>query len=489
MKRGLLAPALFAACVRPTAPAQGPAEDPGTNATPALPPCPEGMAFLDTLEAEDDLGPFCIAKTEATVAQYAECVNAGACTEPGGNRILPSTWKSSEANYPVNYLSLEQARAYCGFREARLPTQTEWRWALGSGQGWALPWGNERPPEFDSLVCVPDLDTFPCPVGTHPRDRTHQGVLDLVGSVGEYVTPDDDDQPYILSGQVQAEDGYTITPAPIDRLGVRCAADASDAARIEFLRQRIARPRIALDCPDGMQLLRSPKDTPANRVLEPFCLGKTEVSVGEYRSCVDAGQCTAPSPERWADVSADRKLRPEELRASTATWPQGDPDLPINFVTWTEATRYCAVIGGRLPTVDEWRQASDSLLDRMAPAGELEWHAGKERVCGERVRTLRHVTRACRARQFPLDRTERAVHDMVGSLFEYVRFERLGAGVAHVLHERYDDFGLQQVRDLPMQRYDKITSTTDADAPHEGLVGIRCAATPLPRTVPGREQP
>jgi formylglycine-generating enzyme required for sulfatase activity len=88
--------------------------------------------------------------------------------------------------------------------------------------------------------------------------------------------------------------------------------------------------------------------------LDAYAIDRDEVSVADYRACVDAGACTLD-----ALVSADERY----IRAE---WPM------VN-VTWEEAQTFCAWRGGRLPTEAEWEHAA--LGDRLAfdwPWGELE---------------------------------------------------------------------------------------------------------------------
>lgn len=68
-----------------------------------------------------------------------------------------------------------------------------------------------------------------------------------------------------------------------------------------------------------------------------LCLDTEEVTVEEFRACVDAGDCTAPTAGNYLTAARDAH--------------------PINFVDEEMAAAYCASLRGRLPTFAEWQSA------------------------------------------------------------------------------------------------------------------------------------
>jgi len=74
---------------------------------------------------------------------------------------------------------------------------------------------------------------------------------------------------------------------------------------------------------------------------------KSEITVSQYRVCVNAGVCTAPK----AGMSA-------------CNWDKSDRgNHPINCIDWNQAKSMCKYIGGRLPTFDELKvEASNHWL-------------------------------------------------------------------------------------------------------------------------------
>ncbi|HTQ43196.1 MAG TPA: formylglycine-generating enzyme family protein [Polyangiaceae bacterium] len=153
---------------------------------------------------------FCVDASEVTVRDYARCVEAGACKEPG--RGDPWSTYPTKLDQPVNMVSWSKAHTFCAWAGRRLPTEAEWEWAAtGPGQT-RYPWGDEPEPSCDYV----DYTRFgapkweaggdlgcggggPSPVGSHPKgDKVWPGgaIHDLAGNVWEWV--EDSYGPYAL---------------------------------------------------------------------------------------------------------------------------------------------------------------------------------------------------------------------------------------------------------------------------------------------------
>jgi serine/threonine-protein kinase len=84
--------------------------------------------------------------------------------------------------------------------------------------------------------------------------------------------------------------------------------------------------------------------------LDGFWLDRTEVTNGQYKQCVAAGQC---EPSRYADISM---LNGE--------------NQPVVAVSWYDAQAYCEWAGGTLPTEAQWEYAARGSENRAYPWGE-----------------------------------------------------------------------------------------------------------------------
>ena len=131
---------------------------------------------------------------------------------------------------------------------------------------------------------------------------------------------------------------------------------------------------------------------PAHGVpLAPFGLDQHEVTVGEYRTFVDAGRAAAP----W--------------RARPAV------NLPVTAVTYSEAANYCAwkhPDGGRLPSEEEWEAAARGRDGRQYPWGETWDPAAANTMGAKRGRPVA-------VGSFPRGRTPEGVNDLIGNVWEW----------------------------------------------------------------------
>ena len=138
---------------------------------------------------------FYMSKTDVTVAQYAECVAQGACTQPGTGDYC--NWgKPGRGNHPLNCVDWSQASQYARFKGARLPSESEWEYAATSGgRTQKYPWGNDTP-TCDRVVMntnASGLDGLGCgsnstmPVCSKPAGNTAHGLCDMVGNVWQWV--------------------------------------------------------------------------------------------------------------------------------------------------------------------------------------------------------------------------------------------------------------------------------------------------------------
>jgi sulfatase modifying factor 1 len=196
------------------------------------------------------LSPYCIDKTEVTVAAYRECVRAGECRPASTSKFC--TWgEAGHEQHPLNCVDWNQAKAYCEWMGGRLPTEAQWEFAARGNDGRKYPWGNENPsPSRLNMGGKQDGWEATAPVGSYPLGASPFGVLDMAGNVWEWTAdryesysaaPQKAPQGTQLSASLRVNrGGGWISTAPSRvRVAVRLWNDPSD--RLNDLGFRCAR--------------------------------------------------------------------------------------------------------------------------------------------------------------------------------------------------------------------------------------------------------
>jgi serine/threonine-protein kinase len=163
---------------------------------------------------------------------------------------------------------------------------------------------------------------------------------------------------------------------------------------------------------------------PRPATVSTFWMDRTEVTVGQYRSCVDAAACARPA-----------------RTSATCTYDAGDPELPVSCVRWSDADAYCRFAGKRLPSEREWEYAA-----RGTFATSFPWGAAAS--CNNAITLVNDQSgRSCAPRParvgaHPSGASLFGAQDMSGNVEEWTAdwyVESLGpgpaprAGAAHVL--------------------------------------------------------
>jgi formylglycine-generating enzyme required for sulfatase activity len=127
-------------------------------------------------------------RTEVTNAQYLQCVNAGVCRKPrfsSSAKHLNYYGNSEFANYPVIYVSWDDAAVYCRWAGRQLPSSAQWEKAARGTDGRLYPWGNQMPDS--GLANFNGNVGGPTAVGSYPYGASPYGALDMAGNVSEFV--------------------------------------------------------------------------------------------------------------------------------------------------------------------------------------------------------------------------------------------------------------------------------------------------------------
>lgn len=146
---------------------------------------------------------FYMDKYPVTNRQYKEFIDATGY-EPADRTNFLKHWTNGEIpagmeDYPVVYVTLEDAQAYAKWAGKRLPTEMEWQYAAQTEKGNEWPWVQKKPVKrvedyITNTLSVWKLEGIEpdrCnlgdgqlyPVGKYPKGKNAYGLYDLVGCV------------------------------------------------------------------------------------------------------------------------------------------------------------------------------------------------------------------------------------------------------------------------------------------------------------------
>jgi iron(II)-dependent oxidoreductase len=129
-------------------------------------------------------------------------------------------------------------------------------------------------------------------------------------------------------------------------------------------------------------------------MLPAFYIDREEVTNRQYKRFVDATQRVPP--EYWRN----------------GVYPDGKDDHPVTFVAWYDAHDYCAWVGRRLPTEEEWEKAARGTDGRLFPWGN-EFDPEKANTPQSKIGDTTPVGR------FPEGSSPYGLYDMGGNVWEW----------------------------------------------------------------------
>ncbi|MEO8878654.1 MAG: SUMF1/EgtB/PvdO family nonheme iron enzyme, partial [Polyangiaceae bacterium] len=147
----------------------------------------ETVAHMVTLRA------FAIDRTEVSVGDYSRCVGANVCARAG---FQLGDAHFDRSDFPVTFVSWDDAKTYCAFAGGRLPTEAEWEFAARGEKHRIFPWGDVYNPHLANHGALYSAQTTDktdgyemlAPVDAFPDGATPEGVLQMAGNVSEWVS-------------------------------------------------------------------------------------------------------------------------------------------------------------------------------------------------------------------------------------------------------------------------------------------------------------
>ena len=370
-------------------------------------PAPPGAAFAEGLGA-----PSALPSPGPLPGAFASVGAARADAELGTLLENARRWDQGEGRALYKAAAWERLAAYSRanpYKAAALARREQWR-AVAAAEA-------RRRSEAERACQL------------HERDRAR--LARLLGPGGE------------AHGELQRA-AFERAYAPWRGELRRCDEYAAERARAEAsaaAAEQERRAAVMVELPAGRFTMSTRGDVVS---VASFWLDRTEVTVSAYASCVSAGPCS--DPEVGAECNAGRPNRGAH---------------PANCVDWDQATAYCAWLGRRLPTEEEWEWAA-----RGGERGSVyPWGAALPgaQLCWSREGS---VAGTCPVAAYPAGRSPEGLADLAGNVWEWTSSVR---GAWRVV--RGGGWG---TRDAAFVRAGARRADLPADG-HDSDLGFRCA--------------
>lgn len=187
----------------------------------------------------------------------------------------------------------------------------------------------------------------------------------------------------------------------------------------------------------------------------PLYMDTFEVTVEQYRRCVDTQACSRPS-------DTDRKCNYSQKHRE---------QHPMNCIDWYAADRFCRAQNKRLPSADEWQLAARGSDRRIYPWGKTE--PDSSRCCRASPNASKSST--CQVGTHPAGASAFGVQDMAGNVAEWTSTKSpVASGTAYDVYGggyAVDEMETPKWRDI---RLDMPNSYSPSDTAPD--LGFRCAS-------------
>lgn len=236
--------------------------------------------------------------------------------------------------------------------------------------------------------------------------------------------------------------------------------------------------RSGAKCPGGTALVGGGKlvhlEHTGDVIVGDTCIDVREVSVAEYRACVESGACkrdcvdpkacpAIPTRTDWGNPKEDDNISRLCNGNAPGLSKGAVDDHPVNCVSPDEARSYCAARGKRLPSGDEWEWAARGT--QVSPWGTS---VASDEICWGRPKKRAGT---CVRRSFAKDVTPEGIYDLGGNVTEWTEPPARAGKTARFAYgaswyARDDGYAIAALGGVGMPG-----SRTET-------VGFRCAATP-----------
>ncbi len=383
-------------------------------------------------------------QTEATVGQFKACVQAGGCSKNNHRLNSESQWcnlgNSDREDHPMNCVDWQGATEFCEWIGGRLPSRDEWTAEASNNNKSLFPWGGAggwKGAGCSQAVVQNRNGESGCekdrtwPVCTKKAGKSVSGLCDMIGNVWEWTsTPSKAGSCRLVQGGswsdplVNSWHWADWHPAKrFDNVGIRCVRGQSRAKpdpkigqkdKSECRSNHHKKPSVSASNQGDTT------ETPGADVQWVFSkpaglsFTKTEVTVGQYKACVQAKVCS--------DKIDKFILYRHEY--DYCNWGyQGREDHPMNCVDWQNAKEFCKWAGGRLPTEAEWYAEASNGGETAYP-----WGDEPKTGCSHAVRSEEDAESCCwgcgKDRTWPVCSRESGnstsgLCDMIGNVWEW----------------------------------------------------------------------